>query len=77
MTAKTAKDDRRGFGNLGASIEMPTLTIPCNCSCSWSVVQPGPGMACISRRSYPNRACIVRHPVASVPAQRGASWLEG
>jgi len=38
-----------GMGRPVATIEMPTLAIPCSCSCTWTVVRPGPGMACISR----------------------------
>jgi hypothetical protein len=67
------KDTRRGFGHLGGAIEMPTLEIDGRCICSWSVVTPGVGLACISRMSYPNRACFVRHAAAAPvpsPAER-------
>jgi len=50
-----------GMGRPVATIEMPTLAIPCSCSCTWTVVRPGPGMACISRLSYRNSLCICRH----------------
>jgi hypothetical protein len=36
---------------------MPTLKIPSGCLCSWSVVSPGPGMACMSRLTYASALC--------------------
>lgn len=38
-------------------VEQPTNLIPVDCMCTWSVVTPGPGLACISRLTYPNALC--------------------
>jgi len=42
-------------------IMQPTLSIPCGCVCTWTVVRPGPGMACMSRLKVLNRSCPHRH----------------
>ena len=42
-------------------IEMPTFSKPADCKCSWSVVRPGVGMACISRLSWRSALCDHRH----------------
>jgi len=47
-------------------IVQPTLSIPCDCSCSWTVVRPGPGMACVSRMKARNRCCPYRHQPQAV-----------
>ena len=47
-------------------IVQPTLSIPCDCSCSWSVIRPGPGMACVSRMKARNRCCPYRHQPQAV-----------
>jgi hypothetical protein len=51
------REDRSGAGQPAGVIEMPTLQIPVGCLCSWSVVRPGPGMACISRLTYASSLC--------------------
>ena len=57
--------DRAAYRFLGdpSVIEMPTFTIPSGCTCSWSVVRPGVGMACISRLTRKSGACLHRHEV--------------
>ena len=42
-------------------ITQPTLSIPCDCVCTWVVSAPGPGMACVSRLKVLNRSCAYRH----------------
>jgi hypothetical protein len=51
------RDARAGTGQPSGVVEMPTLQIPSGCMCSWSVVSPGPGMACVSRLSYASSLC--------------------
>jgi hypothetical protein len=51
--------------SFGLDVEMPTLTIPCACTCNWVVVQPGPGMACISKLKQANNGCPCRHKAAA------------
>lgn len=57
----TVMDARWSAGSPAAVIEQPTHTIPCDCYCSWTVVRPAPGKACISRLSRKNNACPHRH----------------
>ena len=57
----------QGTGLTAGHIEMPTLKIPCACMCSWSVVRPGPGMACVSRLTRRNNCCPYRHEAQSAP----------
>jgi hypothetical protein len=54
-----------GAGGLYQSVEMPTLLIPCACLCSWTVVRPGIGLACISQLKWANNICPVRHQSAA------------
>jgi hypothetical protein len=55
-------DSRVGAGAIPAgSIRQPTHSIPPNCTCSWVVVRPGPGMECLSDLRYRNSLCLVRH----------------
>ena len=42
-------------------IVQPTLSIPGDCTCTWVVTSPGPGMVCLSRLKALNRACPHRH----------------
>jgi hypothetical protein len=44
----------------------PTLTIPAACLCTWAVVRPGPGLACISRLKAVSRLCGCKHEPAAV-----------
>lgn len=58
MTARTRIVDNRGIPGLTpSSVEMPTVEIPVNCMCSWSVVKAGIGRACISRARFFNSLC--------------------
>lgn len=57
MPSFGTREDRSGAGQPAGVIEMPTLQIPSGCMCSWSVVRPGPGMACISRLNYASALC--------------------
>lgn len=40
--------------------DTPTLRLG-GCTCTWVVIQPGPGLACVSRLKYRHAACPVRH----------------
>ena len=42
-------------------IVQPTLSIPCDCVCTWVVSAAGPGMTCVSRLKVLNRCCPHRH----------------
>lgn len=42
----------------------PTLTIPPDCLCSWTVVRAAPGLLCISKLKTASRACGHRHEPA-------------
>ena len=61
----TAPTDRAAYQFLTSPnvIEMPTFAKPPDCVCSWSVVRPGVGMACISRLTRRSYACPHRHEV--------------
>ena len=56
-------EDRAAYRFLTGTdvIEMPTFEIPSGCMCSWSVVRPGPGMACVSRLTRRSGICPHRH----------------
>ena len=58
-------DDRAAyrFAPGPVTIEMPTFEIPSGCTCSWSVVRPGVGKACISRLTRRSGVCPHRHEV--------------
>jgi hypothetical protein len=76
MMAHGSADSRVGSGQVVAgSIRMPTNQIPCNCTCTWVVVKPGPGMECLSDLRYRNSICVARHTPAlvSLRAVTGAS----
>ena len=49
-----------GGGRPAESIRAVTLTNRCYL-CTWIVVEPGPGLACISELRYINNCCSVRH----------------
>ena len=55
-------------------VVMPTNRIPVACSCSWSVVRTGPGYACLSRLTFPNRSCpcVRAHREAALAATGAA-----
>ena len=57
------------FQGMGAThVDMPTFDIPVDCMCTWSVIRPGVGRACISRLKYANALCQHRHVPAGAPA---------
>lgn len=51
-------DPRRGTGAADGKIRQPTLTIPCACLCSWSVVTEGPGLSAESELRYSSALCM-------------------
>lgn len=55
-----ASDPRLGRGVPVDAVEQATHSIPPGCTCSWTVITPGPGMQCISRQSYGNALCPER-----------------
>jgi hypothetical protein len=55
------RDARIGSGALSRMVEMPTVTIPGDCLCTWRVVRAGPGLACISSLWYRSGLCRHRH----------------
>ena len=59
MTAArgATRDDRDGAGLPPGIVQMPTHAIPSGCMCTWAVVAPAPGMACISRLTYTSALC--------------------
>ena len=62
------KDARVGSGQvIYGSIRQPTLSIPCDCSCTWIVVQAGPGLKAVSEAKYLNALCKYRHVPSLVP----------
>lgn len=68
--ARGDKDSRVGSGYVRAgAIRMPTITIPCDCSCTWVVIRPGPGIAAISEAKYVNALCphARQHHAAAMP----------
>jgi hypothetical protein len=54
------------MGQPAGHVEMATLGIPerCHALCSWVVVRPGPGWACVSRLKYANSICGGHKPAA-------------
>jgi hypothetical protein len=54
---------------LPGQVEMPTLAKPFDCCCSWSVIKPGPGLACVSRLTHVSGACP--HKYAHLRAAAG------
>jgi len=49
---------------MAPDIIVPTLAIPGDCVCTWSVIRPGPGLLCLSQLRYVNALCPVRHQAA-------------
>ena len=64
-------DPRSGTGRPSSVIEMPTVQIPADCLCSWSVVRPGPGLDCVSRLAYVNAMCPCRHAADAAAREIG------
>jgi len=62
-------DDRLGAGIPVAAIIQPTFTIPHGCTCTWTVVRPGTGFACLSQLRYRSAMCPVQrqHKPPEVP----------
>jgi hypothetical protein len=55
-------DLRMGSGQVAlGAITSPTVAIDPRCMCSWTVIRPGPGRACLSAIKYVNALCCVRH----------------
>jgi hypothetical protein len=73
------KDSRVGSGQVtSGSLRMPTVLIPCDCSCTWIVVRAGPGTAAISEAKYVNSLCAhARDHRAAVKPVPAAPWLQG
>ena len=73
------KDSRVGAGfMLAGAVRKPTVTIECDCMCTWSVIHPGPGLACISELKYANSLCrhLRKHQAAAAPPP-ATPWLQG
>lgn len=66
MPSFGSRDSRDGSGRPVGDVVMPTLLIPerCHDLCTWSVVRPGPGYACLSRLRYRNLLCPASHDPA-------------
>jgi hypothetical protein len=73
--AERVKDSRQGTGRPTSVVEMPTLRIPSDCLCSWTVATPGPGLNCISRLSYANALCGHRHAAEAASRERGRTGV--
>jgi hypothetical protein len=66
------KDPRIGQGRpQGDPIRMPTLRVPTNCSCTWTVVKTGPGMQAVSELRYRNSLCSAKHPEPAAVVSHG------
>jgi hypothetical protein len=62
MTPGRVFDQRKGVGQVPAgTLEMPTVKIPGECMCSWSVVRAAPGLGAKSALRYRNMLCSVPH----------------
>jgi len=61
----SVRDLRAGMGQPAGHIDLPTFGIPADCICTWGVIRPGPGWACISRLRYRNSLCSHKH----IPSQ--------
>jgi hypothetical protein len=74
------KDGRVGSGQmLAGSVRQSTLSIPCDCACTWSVVRPGPGMECVSELKYTSSLCrhLRKHQAAAAQPPAAIPWLQG
>ena len=49
------------YATIPVAVEKPTIRIECDCKCSWSVIRPGVGIACISRLTRRSGICPHRH----------------
>jgi hypothetical protein len=58
---KIVDGGRTGAGRPVGEIIAPTLDIPPDCKCSWSVCTAGIGRACKSRLTYSSSLCRYRH----------------
>ena len=50
----------QGTGPAPVRVRCVTLRNPCYL-CTWTVVEPGPGLKCISELRYANALCSIRH----------------
>jgi hypothetical protein len=74
------KDSRVGAGQmLAGSVRQATLSIPCDCMCTWTVVRTGPGMEAISELRYSNSLCsrLREHQAAAARPPAVTPWLQG
>ena len=63
-------------GHSAGRIEIPTVDIPCDCMCSWTVIRAGQGRDRISRLMYPSALCRHKH-VSEAAIPQGLSGVPG